>query len=182
MSRRQPLAASRKKRVAALKLAVTIHGVEHTIDLLSPPPGCGFRFDGSPDRSANIETPEPGVYFILMDGRSYEAYVEETPAGLVVSIQGCRFEIDVRDPRRWSRKAGGRGGEGIQTISSPMPGKVVRVLVAEGDALEAGQGIVVVEAMKMQNEMKAPSAGKVLSISATEGATVAAGEVLATIG
>jgi biotin carboxyl carrier protein len=62
-----------------------------------------------------------------------------------------------------------------------MPGKVVRVLVAAGDPVEAGQGIAVVEAMKMQNEMKAPRAGKVLSVPAKEGDTVAAGEVLATI-
>jgi len=62
-----------------------------------------------------------------------------------------------------------------------MPGKVVRVLVAPGDSVEAGQGIAVVEAMKMQNEMKAARAGKVLSVPAKEGATVAAGEVLATI-
>jgi biotin carboxyl carrier protein len=63
-----------------------------------------------------------------------------------------------------------------------MPGKVVRVLAAAGEEVQAGQGIVVVEAMKMQNEMKADRAGKVLTIPAQEGATVAAGEVLATVG
>ena len=101
---------------------------------------------------------------------------------MVVVIDGFRFEIDVRDPRRFRRSAGGRGGEGVQTIVAPMPGKVVRVLVAPGDSVEAGQGLMVVEAMKMQNEMKAARAGSVLSVSAREGATVAAGEVLATIG
>jgi biotin carboxyl carrier protein len=62
-----------------------------------------------------------------------------------------------------------------------MPGKVVRVLVAPGDQVEAGQGLVVVEAMKMQNEMKAAHAGRVATVPAKEGATVAAGEILATI-
>ena len=62
-----------------------------------------------------------------------------------------------------------------------MPGKVVRVLVAPGDAVEAGQGLIVVEAMKMQNEMKASRAGRVAAVPAKEGATVAAGDVLATI-
>jgi biotin carboxyl carrier protein len=62
-----------------------------------------------------------------------------------------------------------------------MPGKVVRVLVAVGDAVEAGQGVVVVEAMKMQNELKAPRAGTVIAMAAGIGATVTAGEVLATI-
>ena len=62
-----------------------------------------------------------------------------------------------------------------------MPGKIVRLLVVEGDTVESGQGLLVMEAMKMQNEMKAPKAGRVVSISAREGATVAAGDVLAAI-
>ena len=130
----------------------------------------------------NIVEVEPGVYSVVVDGRSYEARVEERPEGLVVVLDGYRFELEVRDPRRLRRKGGGRGGEGVQTVMAPMPGKVVRVLGAPGDAVEAGQGLVVVEAMKMQNEMKAPRAGSVLSISAREGATVTAGEALATIG
>ncbi|HEY1493642.1 MAG TPA: acetyl-CoA carboxylase biotin carboxyl carrier protein subunit, partial [Candidatus Solibacter sp.] len=123
-----------------------------------------------------------GVFSVLLEGRSYDAYVEETPAGIVVVvIDGYRFEIEARDPRRWSRKSSGRGGEAVQSILSPMPGKVVRVLVAAGEAVEAGQGIVVVEAMKMQNELKANRVGTVLTLPAQEGATVAAGELLATI-
>jgi biotin carboxyl carrier protein len=164
-----------------MKLLLTINGAENRIDILAPAPACRFQMGDSAGRSAHVETPEPGVYSVLMDGRSYDACVEETPAGLVVSIDGFRFEIAARDPRRWSRKSAGRGGEGVQTIATPMPGKVVRVLVAPGDSVEAGQGIAVVEAMKMQNEMKASRAGKVLSVPAKEGATVAAGEVLATI-
>ena len=104
------------------------------------------------------------------------------PAGLVVSIDGHRFEVEVRDPRQWSRKAAGQSGEGVQTIASPMPGKVVRVLAAAGDEVQPGQGIVVVEAMKMQNEMKADRAGTVLTLPVKEGATVSAGDVLATVG
>jgi biotin carboxyl carrier protein len=164
-----------------MKLLLTINGARDRIEILAPAPACRFQIGDSAERSAHVETPEPGVYSVLMDGRSYDACVEETPAGLVVSIDGFRFEIEARDPRRWYRKSAGPGGEGIQTIASPMPGKVVRVLVAPGDSVEAGQGIAVVEAMKMQNEMKASRAGKVLSVPAKEGATVAAGEVLATI-
>jgi biotin carboxyl carrier protein len=62
-----------------------------------------------------------------------------------------------------------------------MPGKVVRVLIAPGDSVETGQGLIVVEAMKMQNEMKATRAGRVLSVTVKEGATVSAGQILATI-
>jgi biotin carboxyl carrier protein len=163
-----------------MKRVLTIDGRESMIEIISPAPDCRFRFDDV-ERDALVTSPEPGIYSILIDGRSYEAFVEDTATGIAVSVDGHRFEIDVRDPREWSRKASGHGGEGVQTISSPMPGKVVRVLVAVGDAVEAGQGIVVVEAMKMQNEMKANRAGTIQTLPAKEGATVSAGEVLATI-
>lgn len=164
-----------------MKLDVTINGAEDRMEILAPAPECRFHLGEAPERAAHVEAPEPGVYSILMDGRSYDARVEGTAGALVVVIDGYRFEIEVRDPRRWTRASGGRGGEGVETIATPMPGKVVRVLVSPGDAVEAGQGIVVVEAMKMQNELKASRAGRVLTAPAKEGATVAAGEVLATI-
>jgi biotin carboxyl carrier protein len=166
-----------------MKLVLRIDGApEESIEILSPAPRCRFRLADSPELCADVEIPEPAVYSILIDGRSYEARVEETPTALVVVVDGRRFEIDVRDPRRFLRKGAGAGADGVQTVAAPMPGKVVRVLVAAGDDVAAGQGLLVVEAMKMQNEMKAPRAGKVLSLSAAEGATVTAGEVLATIG
>jgi biotin carboxyl carrier protein len=165
-----------------MKLLLTINGREEQIEILAPEPACRFRLGDGVAREANVESPQRGVFSVLLDGLSYDAYLEETPAGMVVVvIDGCRFEIEVRDPRRWSRKAAGRGGDAVQSILSPMPGKVVRVLVAIGDVVEAGQGIVVVEAMKMQNEMKANRAGTVLTVPAKEGATVSAGELLATI-
>jgi biotin carboxyl carrier protein len=165
-----------------MKLSLTINGRETSIELLAPAPACRFQLEGAPERDANVESPVPGVYTVLLDGRSYDAFVETALTGLVVSIDGHRFEVEVRDPRRLSRRSGGARSSGVQTLSSPMPGKVVRVLVAAGDTVEAGQGILVIEAMKMQNEMKAARAGTVLSISAKDGATVAAGEALATIG
>ena len=164
-----------------MKLDLVIDGTAEGIEILAPAPVCRFQLGGAPVREANVEIPEPGVYSVLMEGRSYEARVEEHADCLVVVIDGYRFEIEARDPRRWSRGAYGRGGSGPQTITAPMPGKVVRVLVGPGDAVEAGQGMVVVEAMKMQNEMKAPRAARILSVPAKEGATVAAGEVLVTI-
>jgi biotin carboxyl carrier protein len=164
-----------------MKLALTIDGRPDTIEILSPAPSCRFQLGDAPPRDANVETPEPGVYSVLLDGRSYDAFVEDTPTGLVVTIEGHRFELEVRDPRRWSRKTAGPSAEGVQTIVSPMPGKVVRVLVGPGDEVVPGQGIVVVEAMKMQNELKSNRTGKVLSVPAKEGNTVTAGELLATI-
>ena len=127
----------------------------------APAPACRFRLGDGPSAARDVEMPEPGVYSVLMDGRSYDARVEEHPAGLVVVIDGYRFEIAVRDPRRWSRaRTPPRRRRPCRRVAAPMPGKVVRVLVAPGDMVEAGQGLMVVEAMKMQNEMKAPRAGR----------------------
>jgi biotin carboxyl carrier protein len=165
-----------------MKLSLVVNGTEDSIEILAPAPACRFRTGAGDEREAQVEVPEPGVYSVLLAGRSYEARVEERPdGGVVVVIDGYRFEIDVHDPRRWTRKSGGGGDAGVHAITAPMPGKVVRVLISPGDAVEPGQGLVVVEAMKMQNELKATRPGKVITVPAKEGATVAAGEVLATI-
>ena len=164
-----------------MKFQLAINGRDTAFELLEPGPDCRFRFDDGEERAAHAELAEPGVYSILMDGRSYDARVEANARGLVVTIDGYHFEIGVHDPRAWTGTAAGKGASGVDVVAAPMPGKVVRVLVQAGDAVAAGQGIVVVEAMKMQNEMKASRAGRVAALAAREGATVAAGEVLATI-
>jgi biotin carboxyl carrier protein len=163
-----------------MKLQLSIDGNEDEIEILSPLPSCQFRFGGK-EHSAEVQVAEPGVYSVLSGGRSYDASVERTPQALVVTIDGHRFEVEVRDPRRWKGSVAQSGGAGRQTLTAPMPGKVVRVLVATGDAVEAGQGILVVEAMKMQNQLKAARAGTVVAIHTREGATVTAGEPLAAI-
>jgi biotin carboxyl carrier protein len=163
-----------------VKLRLTVSGVEKEVEFNAKSENCRFRINNT-ESTAAVETVHPGVYSILIDGVSYDARVERTPEGMIVAVGGERFDISVHDPRRWSPKSAG-GTQGVATLTSPMPGKVVRVLVAAGDAVEAGQGILVVEAMKMQNELKAPRAGHVISLTAREGATVVAGEPLATIG
>jgi biotin carboxyl carrier protein len=120
---------------------------------------------------------EPGVYSILADGASHEVRVD---AGQV-TVGNRRFDYQIDDPRQWKRSDGTAGGQGRAAILAPMPGKVVRILVAVGDNVEAGQGIIVVEAMKMQNEMKAPRAGRVAAIQVKENDSVVAGAVLAVI-
>ena len=136
-----------------------------------------FRFGSDEEGTASIEQVEPGVYSVILGGRSYEARVESG----AVRVGGRRIELEVSDPRRFAKRTGRGAMEGRYSLASPMPGKVVRVLVAQGDEVAAGQGSVVVEAMKMQNEMKSPRAGRVTSVSVREGATVGAGEVLAVI-
>ncbi len=132
-------------------------------------------------RRASVKQVEPGIYSVLLGDRSFEVRVEKTIEGVAVTVGTRRYAVEVIDPRRLPPKRGGGLREGRQRVAAPMPGKVVRVLVAEGDRVEAGQGLAVVEAMKMQNEMKAPKAGRVVSLAAREGATVCAGDVLAAI-
>ena len=120
---------------------------------------------------------ESGVYSVLADGNSYEVRV----AGSEVFVDGYRFHIEMEDPRQWKRRSADSRLEGRVSIVAPMPGKVARLMVAEGDEVEAGQGIVVVEAMKMQNELKSPRAGRVTSIMVKPGDSVNAGAVLATV-
>jgi biotin carboxyl carrier protein len=126
----------------------------------------------------SISEVEPGVYSVLMAGRSFEARVVAGPQGLEVQADGRQFHAEVRDPRNFSRSSREALGGGRQNLVAPMPGKVIRVLVAKGDEVESGQGLVVVEAMKMQNEMKASRPGRVLEVQVRDGDTVGAGQTL----
>jgi biotin carboxyl carrier protein len=127
----------------------------------------------------------PGGIWLLIHGtKVYRCRVETgREAGRFdVVIRGQAYHVKVVDPKRLRSGQNDAGhGHGAAEIVSPMPGKVVRVMVEQGNTVEAGAGIMVVEAMKMQNEMKAPKAGLVVSINAAAGATVNAGDVLAVI-
>jgi len=123
-----------------------------------------------------------GTYSILLGGRAYEVRVQPGVDGLRVHAGGREFAAQVIDPRVWrGRRAGVLEVEGRQQIIAPMPGKIVRVLVQAGESIEAGQGMLVVEAMKMQNEVRSPKTGKVERVLVTEGQAVNAGEVLAVV-
>ena len=119
----------------------------------------GRTIDIDSEQLASVIQVEPGVYSVVLDGASYEIRVIETSHGLSAEVGGWKFSVEVRDPRDTSRGARASIGSGRQNIAAPMPGKVVRVLVSVGDSVEAEQGLVVVEAMKMQNEMKASRPG-----------------------
>ena len=123
---------------------------------------------GEGKREASVVEVEPGVYSVLLDGRSF-------------TVRMADIDVVIEDPRELRKTGPVAGLEGRQTISAPMPGKVVRLLAKEGDDVERGQGLVVIEAMKMQNELKSPKAGRVISLPAEEGAAVGAGQVLAVV-
>ena len=122
-----------------------------------------------------------GVYSILLGGRSFEVTIETRAKDVLVRTAGREFQVEILDPRSWRQ---GRGGkvelEGRQQLTAPMPGKIVRVLAVPGQTVEAGQGLLVIEAMKMQNEIRSPKSGTVEQL-AREGQTVNAGEILAIV-
>ena len=123
------------------------------------------------------------VLSVLLGGDAYEVKRERSLQGDVHMIIGsARYAVDVQDPRSLRTRRSAAGTEtGPRKVTAPMPGKIVRVMVAVGDEVKAGQGIVVMEAMKMQNEMKSPKDGRVQKILVAEGSTVNPGDGLAII-
>lgn len=133
----------------------------------------------------DVSEPEPGVFLFKHEGHVYEASVSApTATGETTHVRIGTDEFDVRltDPKRLRGTASGHEhGDGVAEIRTAMPGKVVRILQEPGVEVEKGDGILIVEAMKMQNELKSPKAGTIKEIRVEQGAAVAAGDVLATI-
>lgn len=123
-----------------------------------------------------------GVLSILMDGKSYQVKLEPIGTETSVVVGNERFRAAVRDPRSLrSRRRGGDSSPGVKKLTAPMPGKVVRILAPPGAEVEAGQPVLVIEAMKMQNEVKSPKRGRVKRLAVSEGAAVEAGQTLAEV-
>jgi biotin carboxyl carrier protein len=159
-----------------MKLLALLNARERAVDI----EGQRITIDGQP-LAADVVEVEPGVYSALAGGRSYEIQVKDgVDGGADVYVNGVHYAVKVRDPRR-ARRRGGHQRAGRQNVAAPMPGRVVRLLAAAGDQVQAGQGIAVVEAMKMQNEIKSPKSGTVVEVKAAPGETVGAGQTLAVV-
>lgn len=160
---------------------VTIDGKDHSLELQKDGPGWLCKVDG---REVRIDAalPRPDVLSLLVDGKAYEIRRETDATGIVLWVGNTRYAADLRDPRSLRNRRGlGADHDGPKQLIAPMPGKVVRVLVREKDEVEAGQGLLVVEAMKMQNELKSPKKGVVQKLLVTEGTAVNPGDVLAIV-
>jgi biotin carboxyl carrier protein len=119
---------------------------------------------------------------IIIDGRSYLVDIHSSGDLNEVLIEGEHFEFELFDERKaLLKKSAAMGVEGVQEIKSSMPGKIVKLLVSEGEEVGQGQGLVVVEAMKMENEIKSPKEGVVKKISVKEGEAVEAGALLVVV-
>lgn len=136
---------------------------------------------GSRDHNLEFFSPEDGVYTFLEGDRVYEAHVSPLDDTSVRVLIGSRVYTTKIIDRKHRRSSVEHTIEGRQNIVAPMPGRVVRVLIQAGDDVAAGQGVIVVEAMKMQNEIKSPKAGRVVEVRVAEGATVNANQVLAVV-
>ena len=160
-----------------MKLQAELGEQKHDIDLKHEAGKLIANVDGR-HYELEVSEPEPGVFLFKHQGRIFEASVSNGH----VRIGGQEFDVRLIDPKRL--RGGGAGhdhDDGVVEIKTAMPGKVVRLLVEKGAVVEKGDSVIVVEAMKMQNELKAPKSGVVKELRAKEGATVAAGDILATI-
>jgi biotin carboxyl carrier protein len=162
-----------------MKYEVLIEGSPHQVEMERTEKGFDCIVNGEVFTLDVVMTARD-VLSILHNGRNYEAKREYSLLGETHIIVGSeRFAAEVRDPRSLrSRRAAAGAEAGPARIIAPMPGIVIRLLVSQGDEVEAGQGVAVVEAMKMQNELKSSKKGKVTRIAVKEAAAVNAGDLL----
>ncbi len=165
-----------------MRYFVTIDGREQTVDIQARPTGdLAVSLDGRPV-DADVVTLDDGSLSIRIDGRVLDLTVEGEPPEVGVVASGHRAYVRVESERLRAAVAAKRGGLGgaEKSLSAPMPGRVAKVLVSIGDEVKAGQGVLVVEAMKMENELRAKGAGRVAEIHVQPGETIEAGARLIT--
>ena len=160
---------------------VIVGGKARRLELEKAAGGWACRLDGQPVPIDAVIT-RRDVLSLLVNGHAYEIKREQTATDLHLWVGRSRFAVELRDPRSLRSRQRAAGDEkGPRKVLAPMPGRIVRLLAAENSEVEAGQGIVVVEAMKMQNEIKSPKKGTVKKVLATSGAAVNSGDVLAIV-
>ena len=161
-----------------MRYHVTVGDVTFEVDIDAE----GVRLDGEGLGVCSPELVSPGLYSFLVDGSSSTVLAERGGSGVWdLQLRGRRYRVDVVDDRTKAMRdmsAAGSAGRGPAPVRAPMPGLVVKVEVEEGDLVKAGGGLVVVEAMKMENELTAVVGGRVGAIHVVEGQTVEKDEVL----
>jgi biotin carboxyl carrier protein len=159
---------------------VTIYGKSYRLDLNRADGRWSCRLDGR-ELEVDAVLVCADVLSLRIGNVAYEVKSERIASDLNLWVGSARFVAEVRDPRSLRGRTRSWDDHGPRKITAAMPGKVVRLLVREGDEVESGAGIAVVEAMKMQNEIKSPKKGTIRKILVGEGAAVNAGDVLAIV-
>jgi biotin carboxyl carrier protein len=164
-----------------MMLEVEVDGAVRRLALEREGTAYVIRTDGR-THAADLCELEPGVLSLLIEGRSFRCVHVPSPDERVIAVYGQQYRVAVTDPRslRGRRKRSGVG-DGKLLIKASIPGRVARVLVAVGEQVAAQQAILVIEAMKMQNELKAARDGRVAEVRVAAGETVGAGQVLAVL-
>lgn len=159
---------------------VTIDGKNYRLELNRADSGWMCRLDG---REVQVDAvlARPDVLSLRLGNQAFEVKCERVGGEMHLWVGSRRFATEIRDPRSLRGRTRSADDQGPKKLTAPMPGKVVRVLVSQGAEVEAGTGVLVVEAMKMQNEIKSPKKGTIQKILASEGAAVNAGDVLAIV-
>jgi biotin carboxyl carrier protein len=159
---------------------VVINGKTYRLELSRQEGRWSCRLDGR-DIEVDAVLARPDVLSLRIGNQAYEVKCERVAGELHLWVGSERFAVEVRDPRSLRGRARAVDDHGPKKLTAPMPGKVVRVLVTEGSEVEAGAGVLVVEAMKMQNEIKSPKKGTIQKILVSAGAAVNSGDVLAIV-
>jgi len=165
-----------------MRFNLEIEGSSRKVDVdpAETPGQWHIRVDGEPvDADAHLL--RPGVLSLLIGGQSYRVVLDADPAESALHVGAQRVPYRIDDPRSSRSRRRHAKTDGPVALKASMPGRVVRLLVEKGDAVTANQGVLVVEAMKMQNELKSPREGRVAELRVTAGDTVSVGDILAII-
>jgi len=157
---------------------VSIDGKNYRLQLDRAEGRWACRLDGR-EIEVDAVLARPDVLSLRIGNKAYEIKCERVAQDLHLWVGSARFAAEVRDPRSLRGRVRAVDDHGPRKLTAPMPGKIVRLLMSQGAEVEAGAGVLVVEAMKMQNEIKSPKSGKVERLLAKEGQSVNAGDVLA---
>jgi biotin carboxyl carrier protein len=159
---------------------ITIDGKGYRLELERVDGRWSCHLDG---REVEVDAvlARPDVLSLRTGNNAYEVKSERVAGDWHLWVGSTRFIAEVRDPRSLRGRVRAEDDRGPKKLTAPMPGKIVRVLVSEGATIEAGAGVLVVEAMKMQNEIKSPKKGTIQRILVSQGAAVNAGDVLAIV-
>ena len=159
---------------------ISIDGKHYSLELNRAEGHWSCRLDGQ-DVEVDSVLARPNVLSLRIGNHAYEVKCERVGGDMHLWVGSARFAAEVRDPRSLRGRARAVDDQGPKKLTAPMPGKIIRVLVQTGEKVEAGQGLLVVEAMKMQNEIRSPKSGTVERLLVNEGQPVNAGEILAWI-
>jgi biotin carboxyl carrier protein len=163
-----------------MKLQARVRDHVHTLEVTREGASFEVRIDGVP-QALDLIFSDASHDVMLVGNSCYDVVSVPKPGGYHVNVFNRIFEIEVLDPRRQGSGTSRPSGPGDGAVRAAMPGRVVKVLVAEGDEVTSGQGLLVIEAMKMQNEIRAPRSGRVSGLAIQAGATVEAGRLLLTV-